>query len=123
MVMLGWTGDYDGSAAAYPRRVLDGFGRELLKAAALRQRFFAPGFARRMVRYAAWSPALRDVLRDLVLGEQAARRALAATDAGATVARFPYLDNYADLTRLDDAAPAPGAGPADQLNLGAGFAF
>lgn len=61
----------DGSAAAYPRRVLDGFGRELLKAAALRQRFFAPGFARRMVRYAAWSPALRDVLRDLVLGEQA----------------------------------------------------
>lgn len=58
------------SPAGYPQRVLDGFGRELLRAAALRERFFAPGFPRRMVRYSAWSPAVRHVLADLVLGEQ-----------------------------------------------------
>lgn len=40
-----------------------------------------------------------------------ARRALAAGDAGATVARFPYLANYADLTRLEVHALA-GAGKA-----------
>ncbi len=59
-----------GSPAGYARRVLDDFGAELLKAAHLRARFYAPGFARRMVRHAATSPAVRDVLRDLVLGEQ-----------------------------------------------------
>lgn len=58
------------SPAAYPRRALTAFGHELLRAAALRERFFAPGFPRRMVRYSAWSPAVRCVLGDLVLGEQ-----------------------------------------------------
>jgi flavin-dependent dehydrogenase len=58
------------SPASYPRRVLDGFGRELLRAAHLRERFFAPGFATRVVRYGAWSPAMREVLCDLVVGEQ-----------------------------------------------------
>ena len=60
----------DGSARRYPERALESFGRELLLAARLRARFFAPGFSRRMVRYAARSGAIRKVLGDLVLGEQ-----------------------------------------------------
>lgn len=60
----------DGSPARYPDAALEDFGRDLLKAAALRDRFYAPGFASRMVRYAARSPAVRDVLAGLVLGEQ-----------------------------------------------------
>ena len=60
----------DGSPARYPARALDDFGRDLLKAAALHRRFYAPGFARRMIRYATLSPAVRRVLGDLVLGEQ-----------------------------------------------------
>jgi flavin-dependent dehydrogenase len=60
----------DGSPARYPERVLEDFGRDLLKAAALQRRFYAPGFAGRMVRYAARSRAIRDVLGDLVLGRQ-----------------------------------------------------
>ena len=60
----------DGSPRRYPERALESFGRELLKAAALHERFYAPGFARRMVRFAARSGAIRNVLADLVLGEQ-----------------------------------------------------
>jgi flavin-dependent dehydrogenase len=60
----------DASATAYPGRVLEDLGRDLLKAAAIRGRFFSPGFPRRMVRYSIWSPAVRQVLTDLVLGEQ-----------------------------------------------------
>ena len=37
----------DGSPARYPGRVLDDFGRELLTAARLHARFYAPGFTRR----------------------------------------------------------------------------
>lgn len=54
----------------YPARALDDFGRDLLKAARLHARFYAPGFTRRMVRYAARSSAIREVLGNLVLGEQ-----------------------------------------------------
>ena len=36
----------------------------------IHDRFYAPGFSRRMVTYAARSPAVRDVLGDLVLGTQ-----------------------------------------------------
>jgi len=60
----------EGSPARYPERLLETIGRDLQKAAALRDRFYAPGFARRVVRYAAWSPAIEDVLADLVLGDQ-----------------------------------------------------
>jgi flavin-dependent dehydrogenase len=60
----------DGSAERYPRRLLDDFGDELMQAAALRERFYAPGFARRMVGFGAGSATLRGVLADLVLGEQ-----------------------------------------------------
>jgi flavin-dependent dehydrogenase len=60
----------DASPARYPERVLEDFGRDMLKGAAIRDRFYAPGFARRMVRYAASSPAIQRVLIDLVLGEQ-----------------------------------------------------
>jgi flavin-dependent dehydrogenase len=59
----------DGSLRRYPARALDSFGRELLKAASLHDRFYAPGFSPRMVRFAARSRAVRDVLGDLVLGE------------------------------------------------------
>jgi flavin-dependent dehydrogenase len=60
----------EGSPRRYPLRMLESFGHELLKAAALRERFYAPGFAGRMVRFAARSGAIREVLADLVLGEQ-----------------------------------------------------
>jgi len=60
----------EGSPARYPERVLEDFGQDLLRAAALKRRFYAPGFAGRMVRYAGRSPAIRAVLGDLVLGQQ-----------------------------------------------------
>ncbi len=60
----------DGSPARYPERALEDFGRDLLKAAALHRRFYAAGFAQRMIRYAALSPAVRRVLGELVLGQQ-----------------------------------------------------
>ncbi len=60
----------EGSPARYPERALEDFGRELTRAARLHPRFYAPGFAGRMVRYAARSQAIRAVLVDLVLGRQ-----------------------------------------------------
>lgn len=60
----------DGSPARYPGAALEDFGRDLLKAAAIRDRFYAPGFARRMIDFSARSRAVRDVLADLVLGRQ-----------------------------------------------------
>ena len=60
----------DGSPARYPERALEDFGRELVKSASLRERFFAPGFSRRMVAFSRMSPAIREVLADLVLGRQ-----------------------------------------------------
>ncbi|MGE0456058.1 MAG: NAD(P)/FAD-dependent oxidoreductase [Vicinamibacteria bacterium] len=60
----------DGGPVRYPARVLEEFGRDLLKAAALRERFYAPGFTARMIRYAARSAAIREVLAELVLGDQ-----------------------------------------------------
>ena len=59
-----------GSPAGYPARAQEDFGRELNKAAALRDRFFSAGLPRRMISYAARSRAIRSVLADLVLGEQ-----------------------------------------------------
>jgi flavin-dependent dehydrogenase len=56
--------------ATYARRALEAFGADLLKAAAIRDRFYAPGFTRRMVAYARASAGLREVLADLVLGDQ-----------------------------------------------------
>ena len=58
------------SPRLYPQRVLDDFGRELVRGAQLRRRFFAPGFTARMVRYAARSLAIRELLAELVLGQQ-----------------------------------------------------
>jgi flavin-dependent dehydrogenase len=55
---------------AYAESALDEFGRDLVKAAALRDRFFAPGFAARMIRYSRRSAAVRGVLSDLVVGAQ-----------------------------------------------------
>jgi flavin-dependent dehydrogenase len=69
-VILGETLLADGSPQRYPARALVTFGRDLLKATALRERFYAAGFSRRMIRYAASSGAIRDVLGDLVLGSQ-----------------------------------------------------
>lgn len=69
-LVLAQTLHEDGSLARYPERVLEDSGRELLKSAALRDRFFAPGFARRMVAFSRRSPAVREVLGDLVLGGQ-----------------------------------------------------
>ncbi len=60
----------EGSPARYPERLLADFGGELLRSARLHARFYAPGFTRRMVTYAARSTGVRDVLGDLVLGTQ-----------------------------------------------------
>jgi flavin-dependent dehydrogenase len=60
----------DGSPAGYPERVLEDFGRELLTAARLHARFYAPGLTRRMIRFASRSRAIRTILADLVLGDQ-----------------------------------------------------
>jgi flavin-dependent dehydrogenase len=59
-----------GSPARYPEAALEDFGRDLLKAAAIKDRFYAPGFAARMIDFSARSRAVRDVLADLVLGRQ-----------------------------------------------------
>lgn len=55
---------------AYAQRALEDFGRELVRAAAIRERFYKPGFVRRVIRYGARSAAIREVLADLVHGEQ-----------------------------------------------------
>jgi len=60
-----------GTTAAYPGRVLEDFGRELLTAARYRTWFFDETFTDRMVRMSARSGAIRLVLRDLVEGAQA----------------------------------------------------
>jgi flavin-dependent dehydrogenase len=60
----------DGSPGRYPEAALEDFGRDLLTAAAIRERFYAPGFVRRMVAFSSRSRAVRDVLADLVLGRQ-----------------------------------------------------
>jgi flavin-dependent dehydrogenase len=59
-----------GSPRAYADRVAVELGGDLRKAAALRARFYAPGFSSRMIRHARRSPAVRRVLVDLVLGDQ-----------------------------------------------------
>lgn len=59
-----------GSPVSYPERALRDFGQELLKAAAARPRFYAPGFPGRMIGLARRSPAIRTVLGELVLGDQ-----------------------------------------------------
>ncbi len=60
----------EGALGRYPERALADFGRELLTAARLHARFYAPGFTRRMIRFASRSRAIREVLTDLVLGDQ-----------------------------------------------------
>ena len=60
----------DGSAARYPERALEDFGRELLKAAAIRERFYAPGFTDRLIDLAARSASVRGTLGDLIRGRQ-----------------------------------------------------
>jgi len=73
----------EGAVSRYPERVLEEFGRELLTAARLHARFYAPGFTRRMIRYASRSAAVRTILGELVLGDQGytglKRRLLRAT--------------------------------------------
>ena len=89
----------DGSPAQYPERALEDFGFELTRAARLHRRFYAPGFAGRMVRYAARSRAVRSVLVDLVLGRQGylglERRLLAA------LPRFLVESGWSRLTRAE----------------------
>lgn len=72
-VLLAGTLRERGSPVGYPERVLEDFGRELLKAVALKDRFYAPGFTRRMISFSGRSRAVREVLADLVLGEQGYR--------------------------------------------------
>jgi flavin-dependent dehydrogenase len=68
--LLAETLQSEGSPARYPERALHELGADLRKAAALRERFYAPGFAARMIRFGSWSGAIREVLGDLVLGQQ-----------------------------------------------------
>jgi flavin-dependent dehydrogenase len=62
-----------GSPAEYADRALKSFGAELLTARRIGDRFYAPGFTNRMIRYARRSPTIRGVLGDLVLGDQGYR--------------------------------------------------
>ena len=59
-----------GSPQQYADRAMEDFGHDLMRAARLCKRFFAPGFTDRMLGYAERSPALSRVLADLVLGRQ-----------------------------------------------------
>jgi flavin-dependent dehydrogenase len=59
-----------GSLQSYPQRVIEDFGKELAKSAALRERFYSPGFTDRMIRYSARSRSIRRVLTELVEGRQ-----------------------------------------------------
>lgn len=75
----------DGSPARYPQRALEDFGRDLLKAASVRARFYGPRFVDRMIAYGARSPSIRDVMSDLVSGDQGyvgLRRRLLRTGPG-----------------------------------------
>ncbi len=56
---------------AYAAALLEDCGRELLKAAALRDWFYRPGLVRRMIRYGGVSGAIRRLMGELVTGEQA----------------------------------------------------
>jgi flavin-dependent dehydrogenase len=58
------------SVDGYAPRLLEELGHELILSARLHDRFYAPGFARRMVRFARRSGAIREVMADLVLGTQ-----------------------------------------------------
>lgn len=59
-----------GSPRTYADRAMEEFGHDLMRAARLYRRFFAPGFTDRMLDYANRSPALSRVMVDLVLGKQ-----------------------------------------------------
>ena len=59
-----------GSPRTYADRAMEEFGHDLMRAARLYKRFFAPGFTDRMLDYADRSPALSRVIVDLVLGKQ-----------------------------------------------------
>ena len=59
-----------GTPPVYAERAMEEFGRDLMRAARLSKRFFAPGFTDRMIDYADRSPGLSRVLVDLVLGQQ-----------------------------------------------------
>ncbi len=59
-----------GSPRKYAEMAREEFGHDLMRAARLYKRFFAPGFTDRMLDYADRSPALSRVLVDLVLGKQ-----------------------------------------------------
>lgn len=59
-----------GTPQRYAERSMEVFGHDLMRAARLYKRFFAPGFTDRMLDYADRSPALSRVLVDLVLGKQ-----------------------------------------------------
>jgi hypothetical protein len=57
-------------APRYPAAALEDFGRDLLKAAAIKDRFYAPGFAARMIDFQRAQPRRARRLADLVLGRQ-----------------------------------------------------
>jgi flavin-dependent dehydrogenase len=59
-----------GSTRAYAERAMEEFGHDLMRAARLYKRFFAPGFTDKMLDYAERSPGVSRVLADLVWGRQ-----------------------------------------------------
>ncbi len=58
------------TARSYARHAFEDFGHELVKAAAIRETFYRPGFVRRVIRYGARSAAIRELLAELIHGEQ-----------------------------------------------------
>jgi len=62
--------DSSGSSRAYTRRIRDGIGAELARAARLRSAFFRPGFTSLLVEALRTSPSICRVMADLVAGTQ-----------------------------------------------------
>jgi flavin-dependent dehydrogenase len=68
-VLLADTLRRDGNPLRYPERVLESFGRSLMRAARLHDRVFAPGFARRLISYSARSTTFRNLVGDALFGD------------------------------------------------------
>lgn len=88
------------SAAAYPARAFEEYGRDLLRAGRLFDRFFEDGFSDRMLRSARRSPTVARVLVDLVLGKQdyvslKRRLALSSPRIALDYALFPLRSAFA----------------------------
>ncbi len=59
----------DGTPLRYPQRVLESFGRDLMRAARLQRLFYAPGLVGRLIAHTSRSPRLRALVTDILFGD------------------------------------------------------